>query len=115
MEIQALHPHPAPVARLHGAAAREPPELAMGDAVEPADRRASLGIEPPAAVEGGGERLGGQVGGDLGVAAAAPEVRRQRTHVAAVEERECLGLVAGGEQQLLVAALVRGRVVHVLP
>jgi hypothetical protein len=85
-----------------------------GVAARPAPAWPALGVEVPAAVEGGGERLGGQVGGDLGVTAAAPEAGRQRAHVTAVEERESLRLVAGGEQQGLVAGLGHGGV-HVRP
>ena len=114
VELQAGHAHAAPEARLDGATAGEMAELAVSDAVEPADRRPALGIEAPAAVERRGERLGGEVGGDLGVTAAPPEVRRQRPHVAAVELRERVRLLAGGEQQRLVAALLRDDP-HILP
>jgi hypothetical protein len=73
--------------------------------VQPADRRPAPAIEARAAVEGGGEGLRGEIGRRLGVAAATPDVGGQCAYVAAVDEPEGLGLVAGGEQQVFVAAL----------
>jgi hypothetical protein len=52
------------------------------------------------------ERLGGQVGGELGVPGPPREVREERVDVAAVEHRERLGLRAGGGQQVVVGAFV---------
>ena len=59
-----------------------------------------------ASVQGGSERLRGQIGCELGIAAASPEVRGERAHVTAVEQREGLRLGAGAEQKLLVGARV---------
>jgi hypothetical protein len=106
VELEPGHAHAA-IARLDGAAPREVAELAVDDAVEPADRRPARRIEAPAAVERRGKRLGGEIGGDLRVAAAAPEVRRQRPYVTAVEEREGVGLLAGGLEGLSQRGLCR--------
>jgi hypothetical protein len=58
------------------------------DPVEPGGRRAGLRAEAPLARECGGERLGGQVGGELGVAGAASEESQQLLGVTAVEQLE---------------------------
>jgi hypothetical protein len=109
VQLEASHAHPPAVARLDGAAPGEPAELAVGDAVQPADRRPAIWIEALAAVERSGERLGGEIGGQLGVLGAPPEIGRQHPCVTAVEQRERLRLVARGEQQRLVAELPRRR------
>ena len=81
-------------------------ELAAGDPVQPRHRRPALGPVAVRAVQRRGERLRGQVGGELRVARAAREVREQRLDVAAVEDRERLGLRAGGGEQVVVGAFV---------
>jgi len=64
-------------------------------------------VEPAQAVEGGGERLRGEVGGQLRVARAAHEVAEQPIDVAAIEDAKGLRFVADGGEQLLVGALHR--------
>jgi hypothetical protein len=78
-------------------------KLAAGDPIQPRHRRAAGGIEPVRAVERGGEGLGAQVRGQLGVVGPAQEVAEQGGHVAAVEDREAVGLGAqAGEDGLVV-------------
>jgi len=74
-------------------------ELTMGDAVQPRRRGAAVGGEAVAALERGGERLGRQVGGRLGVARAAVEERDDAVHVAAVEPGEGRRIVRRGAQE----------------
>ena len=80
-------------------------ELAPRDAVQPRRRGAALGGEAPAPVEGGGKGLGREVGGQLGAADAPAEVGDDAAHVQAVELRERLGVVGGGDQQGVVVAV----------
>jgi hypothetical protein len=81
-------------------------ELAPGDPVQPRHRRALVGPEAVGAVERGGERLRRQVGGELGVARTAHEVREQRRDMAAVEHRERVGLGPAGGEQVFVGARI---------
>ena len=104
-ELDARHPHPPARPALDVAAAMEGHELAPRDAVQPRRRRAALGREAPTARQRGRERLRREVGGQLGVADAAAEVGDDAADVRAVERRERLGVVGGGEQQGVVVAV----------
>jgi hypothetical protein len=99
------HPELPASAVLDRAAAARVRELTPRNAVEPGDRRPALGPEAVGAGERRRERLGAQVGGQLGVTRAAHEVAQQRRDVAAVELGERLGLLVERREQGLVASL----------
>jgi hypothetical protein len=80
-------------------------ELVVGDAEQPAGRRAALGPIARATDQGGGERLRRQVGGGLGVVRRPHQVARHPPRVATVELGERVGPVVG--QQLGVGHLLR--------
>jgi hypothetical protein len=84
-------------------------EQPASDPVQPGYGRAAPGVEAMKPVERGCERLGAQVGRQLGVAGAAHEVAEQRPDVAPVEDRERLGLTVDGGEQLPVGPRVGHR------
>jgi hypothetical protein len=83
-------------------AALEADEPAPRDAVQPPERRAAIGRIAMAPLERRGEGLGGQVGRGLGVGHAPAEVGEHAAHVPAVEPRERLRVLDGGDQQRVV-------------
>jgi hypothetical protein len=100
-ERHALHAEPA----LHAVLGRATPpvvgELVLRDPEEPRDGRGGGPAETPARDQRRRERLGGEVGGDLGIADAACEVAQEHVDVAVVELAEVLGIAR--EQEVLVA------------
>jgi hypothetical protein len=78
-------------------------QLVGGDAEQPPARAAALGPKPAQPLDGGRERLGGEVERELGRGDAPAQVRGDVGDVAAVEHRERLVVaVARGHQQVLV-------------
>jgi hypothetical protein len=67
VEVQPLHPEPAPRAALGCRAPLGVGELVGRDPVQPRHRIALLGAEAAAARESGGEGLGGRVRRELGL------------------------------------------------
>jgi hypothetical protein len=80
--------------------------LVARDPEQPRQRRLAPGAEAPGADQGGGERLGRQIGGQLGVARAVAQEREDRALVAAVEDRERGGLGRRQRQQPVVAEVL---------
>jgi hypothetical protein len=99
----ALHLQPPARAILGVATALGVGQLVQRDPEQPRVRASVARTEAPAAEQGGGEDLGRQVGGQLGVAGAAVQVRQHPVDVPAIEDGEGLRI---RRQQLVVAARV---------
>ncbi len=78
----------------------------MGDPVEPHPSRFGPALVTRHSGEGGGHRLGGQVKRLLGGLDPAPEEGQQAARVATVKHPEGLGIRAGRDEQVAIAAEV---------
>ena len=79
-------------------------QLVLGDAEQPRDGRGGPDAVAAAGDQRGGERLGRQVGGELGIAGAAGEVSDHGVDMAVVEHPEVLGV--GRQEEMLIVRVV---------
>lgn len=118
-ELERRHAEAAPRPALHPPVAAAHGQGVARDAEQPGDGGLPTRAEAMRARECGGERLGGEIGGDLGVSGSCKEVAQHAVLVTAVEGPERGGLPARKRQQPLVRRIPPGRfhthTLHCLP